>query len=79
MGGEFEKIAEAVKAEYREGMSNQEALALALSVLTVEPESTKDAPAVKSPLGLEVALLDRTRSHRTFIRFNSNRIAEMTQ
>jgi proteasome alpha subunit len=79
MGGEFEKIAEAVKAEYRGGMSNQEALALALSVLTVEPESTKDAPAVKSPLGLEVALLDRTRSHRTFIRFNSNRIAEMTQ
>ena len=79
MGGEFEKIAEAVKAEYRGGMSNQEALALALSVLTVEPESTKDAPSVKSPLGLEVALLDRTRSHRTFIRFNSNRIAEMTQ
>jgi proteasome alpha subunit len=79
MGGEFEKIAEAVKAEYRGGMSNQEALALAVSVLTVEPESTKDASAVKSPLGLEVALLDRTRSHRTFIRFNSNRIAEMTQ
>lgn len=79
MGGEFEKIAEAVKAEYRGGMSNQEALALAVSVLTVEPESTKDAPAVKSPLGLEVALLDRSRSHRTFIRFNSNRIAEMTQ
>jgi proteasome alpha subunit len=79
MGGEFEKIAEAVKAEYRGGMSNQDALALALSVLTVEPESTKDAPAVKSPLGLEVALLDRTRSNRTFIRFNSNRIAEMTQ
>lgn len=79
MGGEFEKIAEAVKAEYRVGMSNQEALSLALSVLTVEPESTQDAPAVKNSLGLEVALLDRTRSHRTFIRFNSNRIAEMTQ
>ena len=79
MGGEFEKIAEAVKAEYRGGMSNQEALALAVSVFTVEPESTNDASAVKTPLGLEVALLDRTRSHRTFIRFNSNRIAEMTQ
>ncbi len=79
MGGEFERIADAVKAEYHSGMNTREALALAMTVLTSEPDSPEGTSTTEISLRLEVALLDRTRPQRTFMRLNRDRIAEMTQ
>lgn len=79
MGGEFESIADAVKAEYRLGMSTRDALALSMSVLTSGPDSQEGSSVSEDSLRLEVALLDRSRPQRTFMRLHRDRIAEMTQ
>lgn len=69
MGGESERISEVVKDAFHPNLTEQEALRLAISAL----KSDLTEPLVSE--GLEVALLDRTRTRRTFVRFNQSRIA----
>jgi proteasome alpha subunit len=67
LGGEAERIAEAVEAEYQEDISLAAAVSLGAKVLAGEGE----------PLGadkLEVALLDRSRAGRAFRRIRGEEL-----
>ncbi len=78
MGGESESIAENVKNAYHPGLSDSEALALAISALSTPSDLDKALPESQNTNGLEVAFLDRGRPRRTFVRLGQDRIAEMT-
>jgi proteasome alpha subunit len=64
MGGQAERVAEVLKERYRPGLSLQEAMGLAMAALAVQ----NDGGSSENITGdqLEVALLDRSRSHRAF-------------
>ncbi len=71
MGGAAEAVAQGVSAGYREGLSLDEAIRLAVDALgRFGGESERQLSASQ----LEVAILDRTRPGRTFARINGERL-----
>ncbi|MFJ2032637.1 proteasome subunit alpha [Streptosporangium sp. NPDC087985] len=71
MGGQAEVVASRLKERYREGLPLAEALEAALFALT---EPGGDRPPADQ---LEVAVLDRNRSHRKFLRLNGPRLERL--
>jgi proteasome alpha subunit len=79
IGGQADQVATALKESYSADMTLTDALSAALAALS--------APGSASPNGgerpemvpsqLEVAILDRTRSHRTFRRLTGARLEEL--
>jgi len=71
-GGQAEQVAAALKERFSDGMSLAEALGAALAALTPPPASGSAAVSAANgeltASGLEVAILDRARPHRTFRR-----------
>ncbi len=71
MGGQAEAVATRLKERYREAMTLSEALEVALTALT-EPGGERP------PIGqLEVAVLDRNREHRKFLRLTGQRLERL--
>ncbi|MGW2148043.1 proteasome subunit alpha [Nonomuraea bangladeshensis] len=71
MGGQAEAVAGRLKERYRESMSLADALEVALTALT-EPGGERP------PVGqLEVAVLDRNREHRKFLRLTGARLERL--
>jgi proteasome alpha subunit len=73
MGGSAEPIGVAVREGHREGISLTEGLQLAVSALSTSGGEPREILATQ----LEVAVLDRTRSRRTFRRLSDAQIAPM--
>ena len=71
MGGQAEAVANRLKERYRDGLPLAEALEAALFALT-EPGGER-FPADQ----LEVAVLDRNRPHRKFLRLNGPRLERL--
>jgi proteasome alpha subunit len=67
-------VSAALKEHYSEGMSLSEAFAAALSALSA-PGNGERTEFVASQL--EVAILERTRDHRTFRRIRAARLEEL--
>ena len=82
-GGQADQVAAQLKERFSDGMSLTEALAAALQALTPAPASgsaTGGGPAANGELTvsqLEVAILDRTRPHRTFRRLRGPGLEEL--
>jgi proteasome alpha subunit len=71
MGGQAETIATVLKDQYAESMTLAGALAAAIAGLTAQANGDRmDMSAAQ----LEVAVLDRTRDHRTFRRLTGTRL-----
>ncbi|TMR08090.1 proteasome subunit alpha [Nonomuraea turkmeniaca] len=71
MGGQAEAVVARLKERYRESMSLADALEVALQALT-EPGGERP------PVGqLEVAVLDRNREHRKFLRLTGTRLERL--
>jgi proteasome alpha subunit len=73
MGGSAEPIGVAVREGHREGISLAEGLQLAVTALSTSGGEPREILATQ----LEVAVLDRTRSRRTFRRLSDAQIAPM--
>lgn len=71
IGGQAEAVAGRLKERYKPGMSLAEALQAALSALT---EPGGEGPPVGQ---LEVAVLDRNREHRKFLRLTGPRLERL--
>ncbi|MGW4793042.1 proteasome subunit alpha [Nonomuraea sp. NPDC004297] len=71
MGGQAEAVATRLKERYRESMSLADALEVALTALT-EPGGERPPLAQ-----LEVAVLDRNREHRKFLRLTGARLERL--
>jgi len=72
MGGQADKVAEVLKANYRPGLSLTEAMTLAITALSVQNDGTTPEPITGDQL--EAALLDRSRTHRAFRRLTGPRL-----
>ncbi len=72
MGGQADQVAGVLKDRYADGMTLSQAFSAALAAL-VGPGNGPDL----SPRQLEVAVLDRTRNHRTFRRLTAARLEEL--
>jgi len=72
IGGQADQVATALKERYSADMSLTEALGAALASLAA-PGNGEDMVAGQ----LEVAVLDRTRTHRTFRRLQGARLEEL--
>ncbi len=72
-GGQADQVSAALKERYSEGMSLAEAFGAALDALAA-PGNGERNEDVNS---LEVAILDRTREHRTFRRIRAARLQEL--
>jgi proteasome alpha subunit len=70
-GGQADQVSAALKERYADGMSLSEAFAAALAALSVPGNGEYTAAQ------LEVAILDRTRDHRTFRRIRGARLEEL--
>jgi proteasome alpha subunit len=73
-GGQADQVSAALKEHYSEGMSLSEAFAAALTALSA-PGNGERTEFVASQL--EVAILERTRDHRTFRRIRAARLEEL--
>jgi proteasome alpha subunit len=73
MGGSAEAITAGLSERYREAMSLEDALTLAVDLLAGEGETRRELGANQ----LEVAVLDRTRPRRAFVRVTGARLAAM--
>jgi len=71
MGGQADAVAARLKEHYRENMSLEEALQAALAALT---EPGNDPPPTDQ---LEVAILDRDRPQRKFLRLTGQRLERL--
>lgn len=71
MGGQADAVAGRLKERYRESMSLADALEVALAALT---EPGGERPPVAQ---LEVAVLDRNREHRKFVRLTGARLERL--
>ncbi len=71
MGGQAEAIAVVLKEQYAENMTLSGALAAAIAGLTAQANGDR---VDMSTTQLEVAVLDRTRDHRTFRRLTGTRL-----
>jgi proteasome alpha subunit len=84
-GGQADQVAGQLKEKFSDGMSLAEALGAALEALTPPPATgTAAAAAASAPAngeltasGLEVAVLERSRAHRTFRRLRGARLEEL--
>jgi proteasome alpha subunit len=75
-GGQADQVSAVLKDRYSPGMSLSEAFAAALVALSAPGNGAgNDAPGAQ--LQLEVAILDRTRDHRTFRRIRAARLEEL--
>ena len=70
-GGQADQVSAALKEHYADGMSLSEAFAAALAALSTAGNGEYTAAQ------LEVAILDRTRDHRTFRRIRGGRLEEL--
>jgi proteasome alpha subunit len=70
-GGQADQVSAALKERYADGMSLSEAFAAALAALSTAGNGDYTAAQ------LEVAILDRTRDHRTFRRVRGARLEEL--
>jgi proteasome alpha subunit len=85
-GGQADQVAGRLKEKFSDGMSLAEALGAALEALTPPPATGTAAAAATSGTatngeltasGLEVAILERSRAHRTFRRLRGTRLEEL--
>ena len=74
VGGRAERISAVLKERYSDGLSLPDALTTAIAGLSA-PTNGDRAEIVASQL--EVAVLDRTREHRTFRRFTGHRLESL--
>jgi len=72
VGGRADRIGTVLKEHYSEGMSLAQALTTAIESLST-PANGEQRVEI-TPSQLEVAVLDRTRDHRTFRRFTGSRL-----
>jgi proteasome alpha subunit len=76
MGGQADAIATVLKEHYTDELDLTGALAAAIAALTTQPNGDRtDIPAGQ----LEVAVLDRTRDHRTFRRLTGSRLEALLE
>jgi proteasome alpha subunit len=73
-GGQADQVSAVLKDRYSEGMSLARAFAAALAALAA-PSNGEQGEVVAAQL--EVAILDRTRGHRTFRRIRAARLEEL--
>ena len=73
-GGQADQVSAELKERYSDGMSLAEAFGAALSALSA-PANGDGNEVVAAQL--EVAILDRTRDHRTFRRVRTTRLEEL--
>jgi len=71
MGGQTDQVATALRQRYRDGMSLTEALSAALAALSAPGNGERPDMSASQ---LEVAVLDRARTHRTFRRLQGARL-----
>ena len=89
-GGQADQVAASLKERFSDGMSLTEALGAALSALAAPPAGASGSSASSASAaaangetagltatGLEVAILDRARAHRTFRRLRGARLEEL--
>ena len=75
-GGQADQVSAVLKERYSPGMSLSGAFAAALAALSAPGNGgSNDTPGAQ--LQLEVAILDRTRDHRTFRRIRAARLEEL--
>jgi proteasome alpha subunit len=74
MGGQAEAISNALAEQWTQGMDLATSLNLAVRLLG---EFGGEAQRTLTPTELEVAILDRNRPRRTFIRINGQRLEEL--
>ena len=73
-GGQADQVSAALKERYSAGMSLTEAFGAALAALSASGNGERNEMAATQ---LEVAILDRTRDHRTFRRIRPPRLEEL--
>jgi len=73
MGGNAESITEGLSDRYREGLSLEDALALAVDLLSGSGDDRRELSGDQ----LEVAVLDRNRPRRAFVRITGTRLATL--
>jgi proteasome alpha subunit len=73
-GGQADQVSAALKERYSAGMSLAEAFAAALAALSASGNGERSEVTGGQ---LEVAILDRTRDHRTFRRIRAARLEEL--
>jgi proteasome alpha subunit len=76
MGGQADRVAEVLKANYQPGMSLTEAMTVAISALAVQNDG--GAMAITGDQ-LEAALLERKREHRAFRRLAGTRLDSLLE
>ncbi len=85
-GGQADQVAGRLKEKFSDGMSLAEALGAALEALTPPPATAAGTTTTAAPAatngeltasGLEVAILERGRAHRTFRRLRGSRLEEL--
>lgn len=74
MGGQADAMTNALETRWESGMNLQQSLSLAVSLLG---EFGAEVPRTIEPSQLEVAVLDRNRPRRTFVRINSAKLTEL--
>jgi proteasome alpha subunit len=72
MGGQADKVAAVLKDQYTTGMSLTAAMTLAIAALSGQGDGASAEPVTSSQL--EVALLERSRTHRAFRRLTGARL-----
>jgi proteasome alpha subunit len=73
-GGQADQVSATLKERYSPGMSLTEAFGAALDALSASGNGERNEMAATQ---LEVAILDRTRDHRTFRRLRAARLEEL--
>ncbi|MGA3152872.1 MAG: proteasome subunit alpha [Streptosporangiaceae bacterium] len=71
IGGQADQVAAVLKERYKAGLTLSEAMAAALAAMASQGNGERTEV---SGAALEVAILDRTRSHRTFRRLTGARL-----
>jgi proteasome alpha subunit len=74
-GGQADQVSAALKERYSDNMSLAEAFGAALGALSVPAANGERSEPVVLPL--EVAILERSREHRTFRRIRTPRLEEL--
>ena len=76
-GGQADQVSAALKERYSDDMSLSEAFAAALAALSAPGNGERAERTEFAAAQLEVAILDRTRDHRTFRRIRAARLEEL--
>ena len=75
MGGQADRVATVLKERYATGMSLTEAMTLAIAALNSQGDGPSPDPVTADQL--EVALLERSRTHRAFRRLSGARLESL--